>query len=139
MHSFRKLTEGCLAPGESSLNTCYDVRHVMLNRYESCDASFLAAAQALPQLAALLPEPRLRPALLEGLATGLGGLDARLAAAAASALTAQLGHCPRTGGDGAAAAEAAAAADQHGSGSGVVELLRGVLDDLQLLWQRHAK
>lgn len=102
--------------------------------------SFFAVAQALPQLAALLPEPRMRSALLEGLATGLGGLDARLAAAAASALTAQLGHCAGTGGDDAAdAAEAAAAADQHGSDSGGVELLRCVLDDLQLLWQRHAK
>jgi hypothetical protein len=43
--------------------------------------------QALPAFATLLPEPRLRPALLQGLAMGLGGLDAQLAAAGATALT----------------------------------------------------
>ena len=46
--------------------------------------------QALPAFATLLPEPQLRPALLQGLAMGLGGLDAQLAAAGATALTSTL-------------------------------------------------
>ena len=46
--------------------------------------------QALPQLAALLGCEKLRPELLEGLIAGLGGLDARLAAASTAALVAQV-------------------------------------------------
>ena len=53
------------------------------------DAEFISL-QALPAFATLLPEPRLRPALLQGLAMGLGGLDAQLTAACATALSSTL-------------------------------------------------
>lgn len=71
--------------------------------------------------AALLPDSGLRPALLQGLAMGLGGLDAQLASAAAAALTGALAAC----------------ADLDGGGRlGADSLLRAVLDDLPALWQR---
>lgn len=98
--------------------------------------------QGLSLLAALLPAPQLRPALLQGLATGLGGLDAQLASAAAAALVNVLAVQPgsadaagdgtSTGGDGSQAAGGSAPAAEAGGD----ELLRAVLDDLPALWQQ---
>ena len=79
--------------------------------------------QSITSFAALLRLSALRGPLLEGLAASIGGLDASLAAAAASALVEALTAADSTGGGGEAGPQ----------------LLLGAADCLLDLWSRHAR
>lgn len=114
--------------------------------------TLVSVVQGLPLMAALLPAAELRPALLQGLAIGLGGLDAQLAGASAAALLGVLAASqPGPAGDGSGSSAGSDGGARGGSvngrgggaGGGTLDvafgskdLLQAVLDDLPALWQQ---
>ena len=87
------------------------------------------APQVLRQLAELIRLPALRPPIVLGLATSVGGLDAQLASAAGSALVDAV----------SATAPGSAAAAAHGAADSGVSLLLGVADCVLAISSREPR